>query len=194
MCRRIFEISEDQREQLILRIKESRKFAIQLDESTDITKMVHLLAYVRYVYNHDIDEDLLFCQPLHGRTTGMDIFQTVDDFFKEEGLLWTDCVGVCTDGAAAMTGHTAGFHARVRSASDTPVTFTHCMIHREALVAKKILPDLNAVVQDAVKVINSIKSRALNTGIFANLCDEMESEFTTHLLHCEISGFRKAKH
>ena len=137
VCRRIFEISEDQCEQLILRIKESRKFAIQLDESTDITKMAHLLAYVRYVYNYDIHEDLLFCQPLHGRTTGMDIFQTVDDLFKEVGMFWTDCVGVCTDGAAAVTKHTAGFHARVRSASDTPVTFTHCMIHRETLVAKK---------------------------------------------------------
>ena len=34
-----------------------------------------------------------------------------------------------------MTGHIAGFHPRVRSASDTPTTFTHCMIHREALVA-----------------------------------------------------------
>ena len=51
VCRRIFKISEDQLEQLILRIKESRKFAIQLDESTDVTKMAHLLAYVRYVYN-----------------------------------------------------------------------------------------------------------------------------------------------
>ena len=145
MCRRIFEISEDQREELILRSKESPKFAMQLDESTDITKMAHLLAYV------SVHEDLLFCQPLHGLTTGIDIFQTVDDFFQEVGLLWTDCVGVCTDGAAAMTGHTAGFHARVRSASDTPITFIHCMIHREALVAKKISPDLNAVVQDAVK-------------------------------------------
>ena len=81
-------------------------------------------------------------------------FSEIDDFFTEVGLFWTDCVDVCTDGAVAMTGHTAGFHARVRSASDTPITFTHCMIHREALVAKKISPDLNAVVQDAVKVIH----------------------------------------
>ena len=51
----------------------------------------------------------------------------------------TDCVRVCTEGAAAMTGHTAGFHARVRSVSDAPIAFIHCMIHREALVAKKFL-------------------------------------------------------
>ena len=82
-------------------------------------------------------------------------------FFKEVDLLCTNCVGVCTDEAAAMTGHTAEFHARVRSVSDTPITFTHNTIHREALVAKKISLDLNAVVQDAVKVINFIKSRTL---------------------------------
>ena len=123
----------------------------------------------------------------------MDIFQKVDDFFKEVGLLWTNCAGVCTDGAAAMTGHTVGFYARVRSASDTPITFTHSMIHREALVAKKISPDLNAVVQDAVKVIYFIKSHTLNTSSFANLCDEMKSEYTTLLLHCEIRWLSKGK-
>ena len=193
MARRISEISKDQREQLIVQIKKSRKFAIQLDESTDITNKAYLLSYVRYFYNNDILEDLLFCQPFHGRTTGMDIFQMVDNFFQEVGLFWTDCVGVCTDGAAAMTGHTAGFHARVRSASDTSIIFTHCMIHREALVAKKISPDLNAVVQDAVQIINFIKSRALNTRIFANLFGEMESEFKTLLLHYEARWLSKAK-
>ena len=100
---------------------------------------------------------------------------------------------MCTDGAAAMTGHTTGFYARVRSASDTPITFTHSMIHREALVVKKISPALNVVVQDAVKIINFIKSRALNTRIFANLCGKMESEFKTHLLHCEVRWLSKAK-
>ena len=104
--RRLSEISEDQLEQLIVRIKESHRFAIQLDESTDITNMAYLLSYVRYIYNNDIHEDLLFCKPLHGRTTGMDIFQKVDEFFTEVGLSRTDIVGVCTDGAASMTGHT----------------------------------------------------------------------------------------
>ena len=106
----------------------------------------------------------------------MDIFQKVDDFFTEMGLQWKGCVGVCTDGAAAMTGHTDGFHGRVKSAINSPITFTHCMIHRDALVAKKISPDLHFVVQDAVKVINFIKSRALNTRLFAKLCDDVESD------------------
>ena len=92
-----------------------------------------------------------------------------------------------------MTGHTAGFHARVRSASDTPITFTHGTIHREAIVPKQISPNLNAVVQDAKQVINFIKSRALKTRVFANLCGEMESKFKTLLLHYEIRWLSKAK-
>lgn len=41
------------------------------------------------------------------------------------------------------------------------------MIHREALV-KKIAPELNTVFFDAVKIINFIKSRALNSRLFKN--------------------------
>ena len=56
---------------------------------------------MRYIYNNDILEDLPFCQPLHGRTTWMDIFQKVSEFLTKVGLVWTNCVGVCYDGAAA---------------------------------------------------------------------------------------------
>ena len=193
VSRRISAINDDQREQLILRIKEGVKFAIQLDESTDITNMAHLLVYVRYIYNNEINEDLLFCQQMNTRTTGMDVFQKVDTFFSNVGLQWKDCVAICTDGAAAMTGQTAGFQGRVKSATDAPITFTHCMIHREALVAKKLSPELNKVVQDAVKIINFKKSRPLNSRLFANLCDEMESDHNKLLLHCEVRWLSKGK-
>ena len=193
VSRRISAINDDQREQLILRIKEGIKFAIQLDESTDITNMAHLLVYVQYIYNNEINKDLLFCQQMNARTTGMDIFQKVDTFFSNVGLQWKDCVAICTDEAAAMIGHTAGFQGRVKSASDAPITFTLCMIHREALVAKKLSPKLNKVVQDAVKIINFINSRALNSRLFANLCDEMESDHNKLLLHCEVRWLSKGK-
>ena len=67
------------------------------------------------------------------------------------------------------------------------------MIHRKALAAKKFSPNLNVVVQDPVKIINFIKTRGLNTRIFANLYGEMESEFKTLLLHCEVRWLSKAK-
>ena len=130
---------------------------------------------------------------MNTRTTGMDIFQKVDTSFTNVGLQWKDCVAICTDGAAAMTEYTAGFQGRVKSASDALINFTHCMIHREALVAKKLSPELNEVVQDAVKIINFIKSRALNSRPFANLCDEMESGHNKLLLHCKVRWLSKGK-
>ena len=83
-------------------------------------------------------------------------------------------MGVCTDGAAAMLGKNVGFHAKVKSLNTGPITFTHCIIHREALASKKISAELCVVLQDAVKVINYIKSRALNSRLFSNLCKEMD--------------------
>ena len=68
------DINSDLFQQLIQRIKESPKFAIQLDESTDITNLAQLLVYVRYIYKSNVHEDLLFCRPLNDHTTGEDIF------------------------------------------------------------------------------------------------------------------------
>lgn len=83
MSTRISEISQDQREQLIQRNKESGKFAIQLDESTDTANVAYLLSYnVRYIHNHEIEEDSLFCIRLPERTTGMDTFQKTNDFLR----------------------------------------------------------------------------------------------------------------
>ncbi|KAF2348676.1 hypothetical protein FHG87_020569, partial [Trinorchestia longiramus] len=59
VSRRILKISEEQFKQLLGRIKDNSKFAIQLDRTTDITNMAQLLAYVRYCHNDDVHEDTL---------------------------------------------------------------------------------------------------------------------------------------
>ncbi|XP_060525290.1 protein FAM200A-like [Cylas formicarius] len=45
VSKRISDISNDQFQQLLMRLKDSSKFAIQLDESTDISKMAQLLLF-----------------------------------------------------------------------------------------------------------------------------------------------------
>ncbi|CAM5088183.1 unnamed protein product [Eretmochelys imbricata] len=50
-------------------------FAIQLDESTDISKMSHLLAYVWDMWNKEIKEDFLSCKELKTTTKSDDIFK-----------------------------------------------------------------------------------------------------------------------
>ena len=65
-----------------------------------------------------------------------------------------------------MSGKNVGFHAKVKSLNSGPITYTHCIIHREALAAKKISAELCVVLQDAVKIINYFKSRAFNSHLF----------------------------
>ena len=67
----------------------------------------------------------------------------------------------------------------------------HCMIHH---LASKTLPkDLKAVVQSFVKVINFIKSNALNNRLFTKLCQEMDSWHEAALLHTEVRWLSKRK-
>ncbi len=54
--RRIATMSEDVRDQLSARLR-GNNFALQIDESTDVSKMAQLLAYVRYEWEHEIKED-----------------------------------------------------------------------------------------------------------------------------------------
>ena len=67
------------------------------------------------------------------------------------------------------------------------------MIHREALAGKKVSLDLNSVLQDAVRIINIIKSHALNTHLFVNFCKDMGSECEKLLLHSEIRWLSRGR-
>ena len=55
-----------------------------------------------------------------------------------------------------------------------------------ALLNSLIAPELNDVFQDAVKVINFIKSHALKSRVFSNLSEDTDSNYTTLLLHADV--------
>ncbi|XP_058855396.1 zinc finger BED domain-containing protein 5-like [Acipenser ruthenus] len=185
VSRRIEELSSDLKCQLTERLCTCEKFAIQLDETTDVGNAAQLLVYVRYVWLGEIVEDFLFCQELPERTTGEDIFKLLDDFMKAESLNWEKCVAVCTDGAAAMTGNRNGVVARIRAINPN-VIVKHCMLHRQALASKKMEPELRAVLNAVVTVVNFVKSRPLNSRLFSKLCSEMGAEYDKLLFHTEV--------
>jgi len=190
VSRRISNISDDILKQLLNRLR-SNYFAMQLDESTDISNFSQLV-YVRYIYKEDILEDFLFCQTLNGRTTGNDIFTLINAFFENNEISWSMCKAICTDGTAALTGSKKGFRAKVNEISPS-ILFTHCMIHREALASKKLEPFVNEVLQDAIRVINFIKSKSLNSRLFTILCNEMGSDHTKLLLHTDVRWLSRGK-
>ena len=71
------------------KIDSSPVFALQLDESTDISNLSQLLVYVRYIADERINEEFLFCQPLETTSKAVDVFQILIDFFDETELSWS---------------------------------------------------------------------------------------------------------
>ena len=95
---RINEISLNIKEQVVDEIKKSPLFAIQLDESTDVSQFSQLLAFVRYVHEGNFNEEFLFCKPLKLNTKAEDVLEAVNDFFIANGLDGYNLVGITTDG------------------------------------------------------------------------------------------------
>ena len=57
-------------DELFRSLRLSESFAVQLDERTDVAKLVILFLYVRYVYKAELEDHLLLCKPTEARTTG----------------------------------------------------------------------------------------------------------------------------
>ncbi|MBN3324102.1 ZBED5 protein, partial [Atractosteus spatula] len=138
---RIIDMADDVKSTLIERVKMSRCFSLQLDESINVVDLANLLVYVRYKFEGTSHEDFLFCNPLPTGTTGEHIFQLLNEFIEENGIDWIKCVGVCTDGARAMTSRNSDVVARIREIAPD----MNCSIHCKALAVKKMPDDLKSV-------------------------------------------------
>lgn len=84
---------------------------------------------------------------------------------------WSDCSGVCTVGAAAMTGRQSRVVQCIKKVAPLAVSM-HCFLHREELTAKEMEPSLHGVLDGAVKILNFVKARAANSQLFTALCEE----------------------
>ncbi|MBN3317381.1 ZMYM6 protein, partial [Atractosteus spatula] len=91
------------------------KSAKQLDLLPPLKDTVtHRIIEIISKFEGTSHEDFLFCKPLPTGTTGERIFQLLNEFIEENGIDWIKCVGVCTDGARAMTSRHSGVAARIR--------------------------------------------------------------------------------
>ena len=190
--RHIDDMSEDMESVLNEKLRQRGKFALQIDKSTDASGLCQLIANVRYVDEDKFTENFLFSKELDNHATGDEIFRVTDEYLRNHDLSWDMCVGVCTDGAASMTGRVKGFITKAKQKNPTMVA-THCMLHREALTAKTMPPDLTDVLNEVVKIVNYVKSRPLQTRLFTTLCSEMGSEHQGLLLHTEVRWLSRGR-
>ena len=63
VSRRISDMAGDALKQLLPRIQASELYALQLDDTTDVADLAHLLVYVRYIHGGSIKKDILFWRP-----------------------------------------------------------------------------------------------------------------------------------
>lgn len=173
--RRIEDMSKDVEFHVNEKLKAAELFALQLDEPTDVTGKPQVMTFVRFICDNKLIEQFLFCKDLPETTRGQDIFNLVNNYFTVSNISWKFCLSVSTDGCPSMIGHLTGFLALVKK-ENPDIIFTHCFIHREALVAKSLMPELNEVLQTVVKMVNFIKSKPLKSRLFNQLCSAMDSE------------------
>ena len=75
MKSRVHEMLDNIKSKMLSKIESSPVFALQLDESTDISNLSQLLVYVRYVADERINEKFLFCQPLETTSKAVEFFK-----------------------------------------------------------------------------------------------------------------------
>ncbi|TWW71380.1 Protein FAM200A [Takifugu flavidus] len=107
--------------------------SLAVDESSDIRGDSSL----------NVTEEFLALRPVHGTTTGQDLYEEVSRCGNEMELPREKLVGWTTDGAPAMCGHRSGLVAKIREKMQeenvtAELTAHHCIIHLESLCAEAL--------------------------------------------------------
>jgi hypothetical protein len=135
-------------------------FANQLDKSTDITGKAQFLAFSRFDCNRDIIKQFLFFNPLPETTKFQDNLDVVDSYFSSHDLSWKSCISICMDDASSMSGSLKGFVALAKQ-KNCGIVSTHYFLHREAFISKSVVPEIQKILDEMIKMVNYFKSRPI---------------------------------
>ena len=82
ISRRIHDMSENIECNIKSKILKHKLFALQVDESTDITGKAQLLVFIRFIDDESIVEDFLCCKELPETTKGQGIFDVINSYLE----------------------------------------------------------------------------------------------------------------
>ncbi len=89
------------------------------------------------IKNH-LQNEMLFAKKLVADCKRESIFKVVKGYMDEKQIPLSNILSCATDGAAAMVGRYKGFIGFLKAAVPDVHTI-HCMVHRQHLVAKKLV-------------------------------------------------------
>ena len=178
-------------EDQLCEILRNTSFSLQLDETTTSYNNALSMAYVRYIADRNIMEELLFCKCLETDTKGQTIFQTWSDYLQNKSILFTNIKACATDGALALVGRYREFSSLLKE-KNNHLFAVHCVLHRQHLVAKRSSPRLQQTVGVAVKAINKIKANAKTTDYFDNCATQTMKSLSFSFSIKKFVCFQKA--
>lgn len=113
-------------------------FAIEVDDSTDITQTSQCSMIIRYVNSEGIIvERFLGFHNVSADRSSEALFSLLDGVLSEFGYE-NKLVAQCYDGASVMAGHLNGLQKKVKDKAPQSV-FVHCLAHRLNLVLQQSL-------------------------------------------------------
>ena len=192
---RVKDISASIKDLTIKELKASEAWSFAIDSSTDIKDVENLVIYVSYITM--VDENPVAVQRyltdihMHGRMTGKEMWREFEKYIDYLKIDWKKLVNCGTDGCPAMIGKDAGFVAYLRKKAPG-VLVNHCILHLQALAAKRSL-DLDQVMQQVVDVVSAIMSEKLPHRQFQQLLVELESNYTDMVYFTQVRWLSKGK-
>ena len=178
---------EPPKEIVLAKLRSAPCFELQLDEMTDITSQAQSTVHIplQDMESKKLAEHYLFCLSISMDSTASRIFLKVDNYLLDHEVMCSKCKAVSTDGARAMIGVCNGVAALIKQVA-LEVVNIHCIIHRKALVAKKLVnQERNCKLADVISIVTTILKNTKSNGAFHTLIKEMGDD--GHLVyHSEV--------
>lgn len=194
---RVNQLSTNLKQQLVGKGKDFIAYSLAVDESSDISDIAQLSIFIRGVDSSlCVTEEFLGLYPMHGTTTGKDLYEQVSGCVNDMELPWDKLVGLTTDGAPAMCGHKSGLVARIRERkkekdSTGELISYHCIIHQESLCGKAL--KMEHVMSTITRAVNFIRAKGLNHRQFKTFLEELNSEYGDLPYHTEVRWLSQGK-
>ena len=150
------QIGEDTKADLSTSLQIYRSWTILADE-TSVHNHGILSIYARYISykTGNVNECMLDCKPIEGRTTAVNLFKLINESVEKVGLDKCLCRSVSFDGARNMSSEQEGVLGYLKRFWNENILLEHCRAHRLALVCKTVANEV-PLVREVIELINAV--------------------------------------